>query len=234
MIGADARAGARGGRPEPHHARSQDAVRFAADDPAVLLAVAVLGARPRREVHARRSPDRDVAAGRWHGPRRAWARCRSRRPRPEILLLEYATATCRWPTWAGAAPRSPQMRDTWRLHTEAYDLTQRTPYLARKMGSALMSKVAAAVTSARSLGFGVVGPGGPRREVRRLRGPRHEHLESRGHDGRVVAADRLSAQPDAARRRADVRGARGFPTRSCRCTRATSRSRSSRCATRRR
>ena len=35
---------------------------------------------------------------------------------------------------------------------------QRTPYLARKMGSALMFKVAAAVTSARSLGFGVVDP----------------------------------------------------------------------------
>jgi len=75
----------------------------------------------------------------------------------EILLLEYADnlpmADVAW----GRATL-PQIRDTWRLHTEHFDLTQRTPYLARKMGSALMFKVAAAVTSARSSGFGMVDP----------------------------------------------------------------------------
>jgi 4-phytase/acid phosphatase len=73
----------------------------------------------------------------------------------EILLLEYADNLPMSEVAWGRATLA-QMRDTWRLHTEHLDLTQRTPYLARKMGSTLMFKVAAAVTSARSLGFGVV------------------------------------------------------------------------------
>ena len=75
----------------------------------------------------------------------------------EILLLEYADNLPMGEVAWGRATL-PQLRETWRLHTEYFDLTQRTPYLARRMGSALMFKVAAAVTSARSLGFGVVDP----------------------------------------------------------------------------
>jgi 4-phytase/acid phosphatase len=75
----------------------------------------------------------------------------------EILLLEYADNLPMGEVAWGRATL-PQLRETWRLHTEHFDLTQRTPYLARRMGSALMFKVAAAVTSARSLGFGLVDP----------------------------------------------------------------------------
>jgi 4-phytase / acid phosphatase len=75
----------------------------------------------------------------------------------EILLLEYADGM---PTanvgWGRTTPA--QMRDAARLHTEQYDLMQRTPYLARRMGSALLWKVAAAVTSTRALGYGPVDP----------------------------------------------------------------------------
>ncbi len=58
--------------------------------------------------------------------------------------------------WGRATPA--QLRDAVRLATEQRDLLQRTPYLARKRGSALLHKVAAAVTSARMLGFGVIDP----------------------------------------------------------------------------
>jgi 4-phytase/acid phosphatase len=75
----------------------------------------------------------------------------------EILLLEYADnmpiSEVGWGRISGT-----QLRDVMRLHTEHLDLTQRTPYLARKKGSALLFKVAAAVTSERSLGFGVPEP----------------------------------------------------------------------------
>jgi len=75
----------------------------------------------------------------------------------ELLLLEYAdNLPAKDVAWGRLTPA--QMRDTWRLHTEQFDLMQRTPYLARKMGSALLNKVAAAVTSARQSGFGVVDP----------------------------------------------------------------------------
>ncbi|MFO1322472.1 MAG: histidine-type phosphatase [Burkholderiales bacterium] len=75
----------------------------------------------------------------------------------ELLLLEYANDMPPADVgWGRATPAT--IRDTLRLHTEEYDLMQRTPYLARRMGSALLSKVAAAVTSARALGFGPVDP----------------------------------------------------------------------------
>lgn len=75
----------------------------------------------------------------------------------EILLLEYADALPAASVgWGRVTPE--KLRDALRLHTEHYDLTQRTPYLARKMGSALLHKVAAAVTSSRSLGFGPADP----------------------------------------------------------------------------
>ncbi len=75
----------------------------------------------------------------------------------ELLLLEYVDGLPLTEVGWGRATAG-QMRDAWRLHTEQYDLLQRTPYLARKKGSALLSKVAAAVTSARSLGFGAPDP----------------------------------------------------------------------------
>jgi 4-phytase/acid phosphatase len=75
----------------------------------------------------------------------------------ETLLLEYLNGA---PTasvgWGRATPE--RLREALRLHTEYFDLTQRTPYLARRAGSALLYRVAAAVTSARALGFGPVDP----------------------------------------------------------------------------
>jgi len=58
--------------------------------------------------------------------------------------------------WGRATPA--QLREAMRLATEQRDLLQRTPYLARKRGSALLHRVAAAVTSARMLGFGIIDP----------------------------------------------------------------------------
>ena len=75
----------------------------------------------------------------------------------EIFLLEYANGMAA-PDVAWGRMTPEQMRETMRLHTEAYDLMQRTPYLARRMGSALLSRVAGAVTSARLLGFGAPDP----------------------------------------------------------------------------
>lgn len=75
----------------------------------------------------------------------------------EMLLLEYADGKPMADVgWGRVTPA--QMTQVFRLHTEAMDLMERTPYLARKMGSQLLTKVAAAVTSARSLGFGPVDP----------------------------------------------------------------------------
>jgi len=75
----------------------------------------------------------------------------------EIFLLEYATGMA--PSDVAWGKLTPvQLRETQRLHNEEFDLMQRTPYLARRMGSALLSRVAGAVTSARSLGFGATDP----------------------------------------------------------------------------
>jgi len=75
----------------------------------------------------------------------------------ELLLFEYLDGLPLSDVgWGRVTPS--QMRETWRLQTAQFDLAQRTPYLARKKGSALLSKVAAAVTSARMLGFGLPDP----------------------------------------------------------------------------
>jgi len=75
----------------------------------------------------------------------------------EILLLEYADG---FPMadvgWGRVTPDA--LRETLRLHTAHYDLTERTPYLARRMGSALLAKVGAAVTGGREAGPGAVDP----------------------------------------------------------------------------
>ena len=72
----------------------------------------------------------------------------------EIVLLQYAEglepAKVAW-----GRLDAPRMLQTFRLHTEAMDLMERTSYLARKQGSALLMKAAAAVTSGRSAGLGV-------------------------------------------------------------------------------
>lgn len=75
----------------------------------------------------------------------------------EMLLLEYADGKPMAEVgWGRVTPA--QLTQVLRLHTEHYDLLERTPYLARKRGSALLSKVTAAITSARSLGFGPPDP----------------------------------------------------------------------------
>jgi len=75
----------------------------------------------------------------------------------ELLLLQYADGMPAAEVgWGRVTPAV--LRDALRLHIEQYDLMQRTPYLARRMGSALLSKVASAVTSARQLGFGAADP----------------------------------------------------------------------------
>ena len=75
----------------------------------------------------------------------------------ELFLLEYLDGLPLPEVgWGRVTPA--QIRDLLRLHTEQYDLMQRTPYLAKRMGSALLSRVANAVTSTRMLGFGVVDP----------------------------------------------------------------------------
>jgi 4-phytase/acid phosphatase len=63
----------------------------------------------------------------------------------EILLLEYGDGRPLDDVgWGRVTPDT--LRETLRLHTAHYELTQRTPYLARKMGSALLATVSAAVT----------------------------------------------------------------------------------------
>jgi 4-phytase/acid phosphatase len=58
--------------------------------------------------------------------------------------------------WGRVTPDT--LRETLRLHTAHYDLTERTSYLARRKGSALLARVAAAVTGGRDAGFGSVDP----------------------------------------------------------------------------
>jgi len=72
----------------------------------------------------------------------------------EIFLLEYAEGMeAEQVAWGRLNPA--QMLQTFRLHTEAFDLMERTPYLARRQGSALLMRAAAAVTSGHSSGLGV-------------------------------------------------------------------------------
>jgi 4-phytase/acid phosphatase len=72
----------------------------------------------------------------------------------EIFLMEYADGMdASAVAWGGLSPE--KMLQTFKLHTEAFDLMERTPYLARRQGSALLMRAAAAVTSGRSSGLGV-------------------------------------------------------------------------------
>ncbi|MFO1395677.1 MAG: hypothetical protein U1F48_01310 [Burkholderiales bacterium] len=75
----------------------------------------------------------------------------------ETLLLQYLDgAPVADVGWGRATPE--RLREALRLHSAYFDLTQRTPYLARRAGSALLYRVAAAVTSQRALGFGPADP----------------------------------------------------------------------------
>ena len=72
----------------------------------------------------------------------------------ENFLLEYAEGLdANRVAWGRLPP--DKMLQTFRLHNEAFDLMERTPYLAKREGSALLMRVAAAVTGGRSAGLGV-------------------------------------------------------------------------------
>ena len=75
----------------------------------------------------------------------------------EDFLLEYAEGMeTGQVAWGRLTPA--QLLQTFRLHTEAFDLMERTPYLARRQGSLLLMRVAAAVTSGHSAGLGAAEP----------------------------------------------------------------------------
>jgi len=69
------------------------------------------------------------------------------------MLLQYAEGMdASQVAWGRLTPA--QTLQTFRLRTEAFDLMERTPYLARRQGSALLMRAAAAVTGGRSSGLG--------------------------------------------------------------------------------
>ena len=73
----------------------------------------------------------------------------------ENFLLEYAEGLdLGQVAWGRLTPA--QFMQSFRLHTEEFDLMQRTPYLAKREGSALLMRTAAAVTSGRSNGLGAI------------------------------------------------------------------------------
>jgi len=75
----------------------------------------------------------------------------------ELLLLEYTDGLPMAAVgWGRVTPDA--LRETLRIHTAHYDLTERTSYLARRKGSALLAKVVAAVTDGHETGFGTADP----------------------------------------------------------------------------
>jgi 4-phytase/acid phosphatase len=58
----------------------------------------------------------------------------------ELLLLEYANGFPTGDVGWGRISRE-QMSRAFRLHTTAFDLEQRTPYIAKRQGSALLKKI---------------------------------------------------------------------------------------------
>jgi 4-phytase/acid phosphatase len=75
----------------------------------------------------------------------------------ELFLLEYCDGMPMSDVGWGRATLAT-IRETIVLNSEQFDLTERTPYLARRMGSALLSRVGATVTSGRMRGFGALDP----------------------------------------------------------------------------
>jgi 4-phytase/acid phosphatase len=70
-----------------------------------------------------------------------------------MFLLQYAEGMeASQVAWGRLSPA--QMLQTFRLHTEALDHMERTPYIARRQGSALLLRAAAAVTGGHSSGLG--------------------------------------------------------------------------------
>jgi 4-phytase/acid phosphatase len=71
----------------------------------------------------------------------------------ENFLLEYVEGKdASEVAWGRLTPA--QMLQTYRLHTEAFDLMERTPYLAKRQGSALLLRAASAITGGHSSGLG--------------------------------------------------------------------------------
>lgn len=71
----------------------------------------------------------------------------------ENFLLEYAEGLpADKVAWGRLSPE--KMLQTFRLHTEAFDLMERTPYLAKRQGSALLLRAASAITGGHASGLG--------------------------------------------------------------------------------
>lgn len=75
----------------------------------------------------------------------------------EILLLEYANGFPLSKVGFNRIKRE-QMRDVFLLHTKAFDLEQRTPYVAKLQGSMLLRKMLLALTSESDGGTGTAPP----------------------------------------------------------------------------
>jgi 4-phytase / acid phosphatase len=75
----------------------------------------------------------------------------------EEFLLQYAEGLdASQVAWGRLTPA--QLLQSFRLHTEAFDLMERTPYFAKRQGSQLLMRAANAVTSGRSSGLGPTDP----------------------------------------------------------------------------
>lgn len=80
----------------------------------------------------------------------------------EIFLLEYANAMPASDVGWGRATL-PKIREMLALHDVAFDLTERTPYVAKRAGSSLLARAAGAVTGRTYAG---VAPPPPVREAK--------------------------------------------------------------------
>ena len=192
LVAQSRRARARVRRRQPLDAGPEGCRSHAAGGARLLQARAVHGIRTRREVPARRSSDRDVAAARWHGARDHRRACH-RRGRVDGASSTSISRAWR-PTdvaWGRAKPA--EIRDVVRLSTEHRDLLQRTPYLARKRGSALLFMRHRGRDELAHAGLRRDRSRRARRVVRGLRGPRHQPVEPRQPHGRELARCRASS-----------------------------------------
>jgi 4-phytase / acid phosphatase len=116
----------------------------------------------------------------------------------ELLLLEYANGFPQGAVGWGRITRA-ELSQVFRLHTMAFDLEQRTPYIAKRQGSMLLKKILLALQGTTDNKPGTAPPGA------RL-------VAYVGHDTNisnvarlVVAAAGLSEEPDPSRGRVDLR-----------------------------
>ena len=101
----------------------------------------------------------------------------------ELLLLEYANGFRDGDVGWGRLSRS-ELAEVFRVHTAAFDLEQRTPYVAALQGSMLVSKILLALSDRRTASRAARRRG----QARRLHRSRHQHRQRRRHAGVVVAA----------------------------------------------